>query len=220
MSNIENDSDYEQVFIINETEDSFASQPTRSTINTSNNVNYEPSSIDKHIARSTFNGFAVFLGVFIAVVIAVFAIGSHFKLNSDAVGRASLALFLIFILFFLMLPVDEKILASMAKKKANGVGNSNLRRGNKKKKFNNLQEYKASEEYQRDKAQSASIQTQEDRDSQERMENIELATKALVSLGFKIKRATDLVSRGIDSGINPKETQMLIKYALSNNNKA
>lgn len=216
---MENDSDYEQVFIINETEDSFVNQSSRSTVSTSSGVNYEPNSRDKQALKSAINGFAVLGGVFVLVIIAVSIAGSYFKLNSDAVGRASLALFLIFILFFLMLPVDEKILATMAKKKANDVGNSNFRRGKKKEKFNNIQEYRASQEYQRDKAELASSQTDEQKKNEERNKDIDVAVKALVSLGFKIKRATHLVSLALDSGISHKETQMLVKYALSNNNK-
>ena len=132
----------------------------------------------------------------------------------------SLCLILVFLLFLgCRTPVRQE--PATAEYARNQVHQESLSpRKKRKKKFNNLQEYRASQEYQREKSELASRQTDEQKKNEERSKDIDVAVKALVSLGFKIKRATHLVSLALDSGISHKETQMLVKYALSNNNKA
>lgn len=219
---MENDSDYEQVFVINE--------------------NDEPSSINVNITEREYDGFqgngnsaedvsnytssaVTVLGIF--VVISLFAISSAFLFsNFINLGKyetyqlgfvASLCLILVFLLF-LGCRTTVQPEHSTAGCERTQVRRERLR-PQKKKKFNSVQEYRASQQFLRDKAEADANKTDEQKKNEERSKDIDVAVKTLISLGFKIKRATHLVSLALDSGISHKETQMLVKYALSNNNK-
>jgi hypothetical protein len=218
MSNIENDSDYEQVFIINETEDSFVSQSPRVTSSISNDddVYYEPNSRDKEVVKASIGGFLVFVSVFVAILLFVMFVAPHIKLNSNAVGRVSFALFLLWLLYILTLPSSSSDLALIAKKKKNAISSSSLIKS-KKGKINTIQERKAHQAAVDN--QRLSNLTESQRVDEKRNKNIDIAIKALVSLGFKAKRATHLVSIALDEGIPAEETQTLIRHALNNNNK-
>lgn len=79
------------------------------------------------------------------------------------------------------------------------------------RKFDNIEDYENSPEYAEDEriknAQAVANNS----------EKIELATDALVSLGFKRKRASQLVASAIGSGIEIDNTQDIIRYCLKNN---
>lgn len=218
------DSDYEQVFIINETEDSPVSQQARGTSSILSDVDYDvdyqQNSRDKEVVKASIGGFLVFVFVFVAILLFITFVAPYIKLNSNAVGKASFVLFLLWLLYMLTLPSSKSDLYLIAKNKNNAISNSNFRRG-KKRKFNTIQEHQA---YERSiggvSEKQNSVNEEAQRIEKQRAENIELAVRALVSLKFKINRANDLVSRALDSGIPPEDTQMLIRYALTNNNKA
>ena len=219
--NQDSDSDYEQVFIINETEDSPVIQQPRGTASILSDVDYDvdyqQNSRDIEVVKTSIGGFLVFVSVFVCILLFVTFVAPHIKLNSNAVGTASFALFLLWLLYMLISPSSKSDLYLIAKSKKNTVSNSSSRQG-RKNKINTIQEHKA---YQASvENQRLSNSTESQRLEKQRAENIELAVRALVSLKFKINRANDLVSRALDSGIPHEDIQMLIRYALTNNNKA
>lgn len=216
--NQDSDSDYEQVFIINDTDDCSGDQhkPFKSGNDSKRSDDYyKPKQSDINVAKSTFSGFAIFVSALFAVVLVATIIGSIFNLD---ITKLAIVMFFVPLLIVLLMLGNRDDSAYIAER--NAMSTTSQSRRVKKKKFNNLQEYRASSDFQQDKAEIASKQTNEEKKSQQDRDDIDVAIKALVSLGFKIKRATDLVSRGLDSGIVPRETQMLVRYALSNNNKA
>ena len=221
--NQDSDSDYEQVFIINETEDSPVSQQPRGTASILSDVDYDvdyqQNSRDKEVVKASIGGFLVFVSVFVGILLFFTFVAPYIKLNSNYVGKFSFALFLLWLLYMLISPSSKSDLYLIAKNK-NNVSNSSSRQ-REKRKFNTIQEHQA---YERSiggvSEKQNSVNEEAQRIEKQRAENIELAVRALVSLKFKINRANDLVSRALDSGIPPEDTQMLIRYALSNNNKA
>jgi hypothetical protein len=219
--NQDSDSDYEQVFIINETEDSPVSQQPRGTASILSDVDYDvdyqQNSRDIEVVKTSIGGFLVFVSVFVGILLFFTFVAPHIKLNSDYVGKASFALFLLWLLYMLISPSSKSDMYLIAKSKKNTASNSSSRQG-RKNKINTIQghtAHQASVENQR-----ISNLTESQRLEKQKAENIELAVRALVSLKFKINRANDLVSRALDSGIPPEDTQMLIRYALTNNNRA
>jgi len=222
--NQDSDSDYEQVFIINDTDDSPVSQQPRGTSSILSDVDYDvdyqQNSRDIEVVKTSIGGFLVFVSVFVGILLFFTFVAPHIKLNSDYVGKVSFALFLLWLLYMLLSPSSKSDLYLIAKSKKNTVSNSSSSQG-KRGKFNTIQEHQA---YERSVVSSNEKQDSVNKEAQrlekQRAENIELAVRALVSLKFKINRANDLVSRALDSGIPPEDTQMLIKYALTNNNKA
>jgi hypothetical protein len=219
--NQDSDSDYEQVFIINDTDDCSGDQHKpfsgSSRDSSSNNYNVSPEDTKKFLSNATPLAAVALVG-FLTIFFLLSFIGIAFDLSPQHIGMmAFFSIMGLIVITLLSIQGDESdiVIAEETIKAENRSRN----RG-KKKKFNNIQEYRVSQEFQRDKAELASKQTSEEKNSQEDKDNIDIAIRALVSLGFKIKRATDLVSRALDSGISPKETQVLVRYALSNNNKA
>jgi hypothetical protein len=219
--NQDSDSDYEQVFIINDTDDCSSDQHKpfsgSSRDSSNNNYNVYPEDTKKFLSNATPLAAVALVG-FLTIFFFLSFIGIAFDLSPQHIGMmAFFSIMGLIVITLLSIQGDESdiVIAEETVKAENRSSN----RG-KKKKFNNIQEYRVSQEFQRDKAELASKQTSEEKNSQEDKDNIDIAIRALVSLGFKIKRATDLVSRALDSGISPKETQVLVRYALSNNNKA
>ena len=218
--NQDSDSDYEQVFIINDTDDCSGDQhkPFKGgNDGKQSNDYYKTKQSDISVAKSTFSGFAIFLAVLFAVVLIAIIIGS--VLNLDV---TKLAVFMFFfpLLIILIMLGNRDDSAYIAEKNAMANQTSNVS-PRKSKKFNTIQEHRA---YERSASGGNGNQNPVNSESQrlekQKAENIELAVRALVSLKFKINRANDLVSRALDSGIPHEDTQMLIKYALTNNNKA
>lgn len=221
---MENDSDYEQVFVVSDTDDASGNEHkpfggSRGGVSASSG-HYEQSEDTKKFLSNAVPVAIVAAVALFALLFFVTLVGSAFKMKPEYMGTLvflSIIGLILIALFSIKGQVgetaieDDSIVAETPSRP--------IRRG-KKKKFNSLQEYRASQEYQRDKAELASKQTDEQKKNEERSKDIDVAVKALVSLGFKIKRATHLVSLALDSGISHKETQMLVKYALSNNNKA
>ena len=218
--NQDSDSDYEQVFVINDTDDCSGDQhkPFKSGNDGKRSDDYyKPKQSDINVAKSTFSGFAVFLAVLFAIVLIASIIGSVFNLD---ITKLAVFMFFFPLLIILIILGSRDDSAYIAEKNAMATQNSNASR-RKGKKFNTIQEHRA---YERsisgeDRNQN-SVNPEAQRLEKQKAENIELAVRALVSLKFKINRANDLVSRALDSGIPPEDTQMLIRYALTNNNKA
>lgn len=225
MSNIENDSDYEQVFVINDTDDTSGDEHKPFKANSGfrddlYNNNYRVSQEDtkKFLSNAMPIAAVAFVG-FLTVFFLLLFIGNAFDLSNQHIGMmAFFSIMGLIIITLLSIQGDESESIAIENEVREENRLRNARRG-KVRKFNNIQEYKSSAEYQRYKAELASQQTSEHKEQEERNKNIEVAIKALISLGFKIKRATHLVSLALDSGISHNETQMLVKYALSNNNK-
>jgi hypothetical protein len=174
-----------------------------------------------------------FLGIGFLALIAVSSLAKSYDSNSGKVGTFFGFFFVAISLFLYFLFNSAKKYKSDLEKETSSIrnrsydikSNRRLSKSNSKhKKFNTIQEHKAYQEAVLgvEKTQEHNSNNAEEIQcfEKQRSENIELAVKALISLGFKIKRANDLVSRGIDSGIPVEDTQMLIKYALNNNNKA
>lgn len=223
---MENDSDYEQVFVVNDTDDASGNEhkpfkPTSGSNDDSHNNNYRISQEDtkKFLSNAipiTAFAFVGFLTIFFLLIF----IGSAFDLSNQHIGMmAFFSIMGIIIVTLLSIQGDEGESIAIENEVREERQLRNARRG-KVRKFNSIQEYRASQEFLRDKARSEANQTTEDKKTQKDREDIEVAIKALISLGFRIKRATHLVSLALDSGISPSETQMLVRYALSNNNKA
>jgi hypothetical protein len=221
---MENDSDYEQVFVVSDTDDASGNEHkpfggSRGTVSPSSGY-YEHSEDTKKFLSNAVPVAIVVAVVFVAISFFIILVGNAFNMKPEHMGTLvflSIIGLILIALFSIKGQVGETAIEDdsvMAE-----IPSLPIRRG-KRKKFNNVQEYRASEEFRRHKAELASRQTDEQRKNQERIKDIDVAVKALVSLGFKIKRATHLVSLALDSGISHKETQMLVKYALSNNNKA
>ena len=220
--NQDSDSDYEQVFIISDTDDcsgdSHKPFSGSSRDSSSSNYNVSPEDTKKFLSNATPLAAVALVG-FLTIFFLLLFIGIEFDLSTQHIGMmAFFSIMGLIVITLLSIQGDESdVIIAEETARAENLARP-ARRG--KKKFNNIQEYRASQEFQRDKAELASKQTNEEKNSQEHRDNIDIAIKALVSLGFKIKRATDLVSRALDSGISHRETQMLVRYALSNNNKA
>ena len=217
---MENDSDYEQVFIVNDTDESFSENKGGSR---TEYFHAESSGDGDIVSKSYVNNLTNLLG-FIAIIssIAIFScvfFSSILNLKKYEVYQfCFIAVLCVILVFFLFSGCRDSDTNHTSIERE--IVQTRRKRGKPKKKFNTLQEYRASNQFRRDKAEADAKKTNEEKQSQRKSEDIELAVKALISLGFKIKRATDLVSRGLDSGIHHSDTQNLVRYALSNNNKA
>ena len=155
---------------------------------------------------------------FFAITIFLVFIANAFELKNEHIGIMAFFSIMGLVIMTLLFAQggDENAIQSNTYV---SISRPQNRRG-KVKKFNSAEEYRASQQFLRDKAEADAKKTEQQKLDAKRGEEIELSTKALVSLGFKIKRATDLVSRALDSGIKSSDTQGLVRYALSNNNKA
>ena len=218
--NQDSDSDYEQVFIINDTDDCSGDQhkPFKSGNDGKRSDDYyKPKQSDINVAKSTFSGVALFcIALFIVVILAT-TVSKVFNLDTTTVF---VLLFFVPVLIVLIMLGNRDDSAYIAEKNnmANQTANFSRRKG---KKFNTIQEHQAYEKSISNGNENQNpVNPEAQRLEKQKAENIELAVRALVSLKFKINRANDLVSRALDSGIPPEDTQMLIRYALSNNNKA
>lgn len=220
---MENDSDYEQVFVVNDTDDSSGNEhkPFRCSRDNSYNENYRvsPEDTKKFVSNATPLAVVAVVG-FLAIFFFLLFIGIAFDLKPQHIGMMAFFSIMGLIIITLLSIQGDESESVVLENDVRAESHSRPSRRGKKKKFNNIQEYRASQEFLRDKAESEAKQTIDEKQAQKNREYTDLAIKALVSLGFKIKRATDLVSRGLDSGISPSETQSLVRYALSNNNKA
>lgn len=221
---MENDSDYEQVFVVNDTDDSFGDEH-KTFGRKRESVFDDRRPITRNSGKKSEGGAEVLVaGIIIVVSLIVFVsmfLSIGFNMTPDQIGPYVFILlvfcFMAFSMFVFFNSKSNSVELTPCVQRTT-VYNENTSK--RRKKFNNLQEYQASQEFQRHNAELASRQTAKQRKDEERSKDIDVAIKALISLGFKIKRATHLVSLALDSGISHKETQMLVKYALSNNNKA
>lgn len=221
---MENDSDYEQVFIVNDTDDASGTEhkpfkPSSGSRDDSyHNYRVSPEDTKKFLSNAMPIATVAVVG-FLTIFFLLLFIGNAFDLSNQNIGMmAFFSIMGLIIITLISIQGDDGESIAIENEVREESRTRYSRRG-KVKKFNSVQEYRASQEYQRDKAELASRQTDEQKENEERSKDIDVAVKALVSLGFKAKRATHLVSLALDSGINHKETQMLVKYALSNNNK-
>ena len=220
--NQDSDSDYEQVFIINDTDDCSGDKhkPFSGSNRDSSSINYDvsPEDTKKFLSNATPLAAVALVG-FLTIFFLLLFIGIEFDLSPQHIGMmAFFSIMGLIVITLLSIQGDESdVIIAEETARAENLARPSRR---VKKKFNNIQEYRASEEFRRDKAELESKQTKEEKNSKEDRDNIDIAVRALVSLKFKINRANDLVSRALDSGIPPEDTQMLIRYALTNNNKA
>ena len=221
---MENDSDYEQVFIINDTDDASGNEhkpfkPSSGSAESSyNNYRISPEDTQKFLSNATPIAAVAIVG-FLTIFFLLLFIGNAFELSNQHIGMmAFFSIMGLIIITLLSIQGDESESIAIENEVREERRIRHSRRG-KAKKFNSVQEYRASQQFLRDKAEADASKTDEQKNNEERSKDIDVAVKTLISLGFKIKRATHLVSLALDSGISHKETQMLVKYALSNNNK-
>lgn len=200
MKNMEDDyNDAEQVFVINEEQTESHRVVERSNIEL--NLDEESS-----LALIKYG----FIGFILICIIA--GIAKAFVSN----GNGSIVIPFLFII----ISTSIYIFINSGKKCINKINNQTKVLNNrslvlkhnriannpnkKRKKFNNIEEYKNSNQFKIDEAHK----------EREKNDNIELAVEALLRLGFAKKKAVDWVGRGIASGIQHSDTQRLVKYAL------
>lgn len=218
MNQVENsDNDDSQVFIINDEH-----------IESSNRT--ESTKFNHKFSENGSWSLIKFFGIGFFALIVISSLAKSSDSNSGKVGTFFGFFIVVISLFLYFLFNSAKKYKSDLEKETSSIRNrsydmkSNRRfskSNSKRKKFNTIQEHKAYEKsFSTESGKQNSVNQESNRLEKQRAENIELAIRALISLKFKINRANDLISRALDSGIPHEDTQMLIKYALSNNNKA
>lgn len=219
MNEIDNDDNERQVFVIN---DEYCGSDSR----------LEGTKINHKFSEDASWSVLKFIGVGFVALIVISSFAGTSDSNSGKVQTFFALLAVSVSLFFYFLFNSAKKYKNNLERETSSnssryydMKNSRIRsrNGSNQKKFNTIQEYQAYEESisgNRRSREQDSVTSEAKRLEEQRAENIEIAVRALVSLKFKINRANHLVSLALDSGIPPEDTQMLIRYALSNNNKA
>jgi hypothetical protein len=224
MSDMEQQSDdIEQVFIVNDTDDSSGNdrKPFSSTGGRNLNGGYYVSEEDtkKFVKSSTSLMFiAVAIFAFVFFIGMFFAI--EFKLKPETLGLFCMLSFILLMSIIVLAGSDEAPV-SVNEPVPSVQANERI----SKNKYNTVEEFNNSPDgrlhranIEAEKARQE-IQAEAEKRKQDE-EGISIAVQALVALGFKKKRAISLVTRGVSSGITAWETQSLVRYALANNNKA
>lgn len=153
---------------------------------------------------------------FIAFICVIFVAGFAKSFDStsskiNAFGFSAVTLIGLFFYFFIKAGkgaekrMNDKTFNMLVYSQQLKNKNQSISSRKKKKKFNNVDEYKNSIEFKIDEA-AKKKQTADD---------IELAVEALCRLGLGKRKASEWVTRGIDCGILSSDTQKLIKFALS-----
>lgn len=231
--NNNNDYDYEQVFIVSDTDD-FNSNNRTEPVEHHYGCNYNKNSASVKDANDA-TGF-IFIGLIIFLPMAMIAFfGSLIAKMNDLSFSVTGVPFMCAYLLVIMYVIGKMFQSKNIKEREVARATANARIRSKSKKVQKIAGYQhlppplpvppplpmgpsiplppppplPESIIEREKAEK-----EKKEEEQKKNDDIELAVEALVRLGFGIRKAKEWIGRGVESGILESDTQGLIKFAL------